>query len=400
VNFFGPKRFVESQDQISWESTPPPESFSLRRKRAARAAVAERNKDRLERDIARGYSINVKQVILAFAVEFVIIGLILTSWFLSAVQIPNWSGFTVLQGLLFPISLAMVELARVPLAIAVRIQKSWNIKFAALLGVSCAVVVTSASLYLIGNSSFNQRLETVHAQRELLDLSREHKEAFSSQQKTAQKLVERHTEEFNTLSDHYKLLASQLNTQPNQCTFVSTPKPDGSTDKRWACPPNPGLKKLLSEIEATKIKQNEEEALIKQSQAELAKLDPSQIDNELSISAKAYRDAIFRSPLHSYAAMLFKKDPKDVSEGEVKTLEWYLILIPSIAAALSSTFIAMTAVHRVRPPNSQVVTAIPDEAASYLFGPLMTEIKREAKVAVERAVLNEASQKKEAASSA
>jgi hypothetical protein len=84
--------------------------------------------------------------------------------------------------------------------------------------------------------------------------------------------------------------------------------------------------------------------------------------------------------------MLFNKDPKDVSEGEVKTLEWYLILIPSIAAALSSTLIAMTAVHRIRRPKASAPTAVPDEAVAFLFGPLLAEIKKTAEEAVNRAV--------------
>jgi hypothetical protein len=83
--------------------------------------------------------------------------------------------------------------------------------------------------------------------------------------------------------------------------------------------------------------------------------------------------------------MLFNKDPNEVSEGEVKTLEWYLILIPSIAAALSSTLIAMTAVHRLRKPQTRV-TAMPDEAAAFLFGPLVEAIKRQADDAVEQAL--------------
>src|SRR5581483_4027505 len=81
--------------------------------------------------------------------------------------------------------------------------------------------------------------------------------------------------------------------------------------------------------------------------------------------------------------MLFGKDSRDVSEGEVKTLEWYLILIPSIAAAFSSTLIAMTAVRRIKP--APVVT-IPDEAAAYLFGPLVAAIQAEAKKAVASAI--------------
>jgi hypothetical protein len=85
--------------------------------------------------------------------------------------------------------------------------------------------------------------------------------------------------------------------------------------------------------------------------------------------------------------MLFSKDPRDVSEGEVKTLEWYLILIPSIAAALSSTLIAMTAVHKIRKPVDEPTT-IPEEAAAYLFGPLVTAIRSEARNAVAAAVNN------------
>jgi hypothetical protein len=46
---------------------------------STREPRGKRERARLERDLARGYSINVKQVVLAFAVEFVIIGLILAS---------------------------------------------------------------------------------------------------------------------------------------------------------------------------------------------------------------------------------------------------------------------------------------------------------------------------------
>jgi Bacterial regulatory helix-turn-helix protein, lysR family len=97
--------------------------------------------------------------VLAFTVEFVIIALILVSQFIYAAQIPSATEYKIASALLFPIALAMVELARVPLAIAVRTQNSWNIKFAALIGVMCAVAVTAVSLSNIGNLTFNPRLE-------------------------------------------------------------------------------------------------------------------------------------------------------------------------------------------------------------------------------------------------
>ena len=108
-------------------------------KKAARAATLERNQARVERDIARGYSINVKQVVLAFAIEFVIIGLILNSQYYIGLHslndtqqqiISNSNFLTVLATIMnFPVAMAMVELARVPLALAVRTQKAWNIKY-------------------------------------------------------------------------------------------------------------------------------------------------------------------------------------------------------------------------------------------------------------------------------
>src|SRR3977135_3162754 len=75
-----------------------------------------RQRARIDRDRERGYSINVKQIVLAFAVEFVIIGLILVNNFLTVAQLPDATNLKTIQSLLFPIAMAMVELARVPLA--------------------------------------------------------------------------------------------------------------------------------------------------------------------------------------------------------------------------------------------------------------------------------------------
>ncbi len=338
MNFFRPKLVIESPAPASEEPTPSTESARSRWKKAAREAAAERNRIRLERDVARGYSINIKQVVLAFAVEFVIIGLILTGQFVYAAQLPNISHFVIVQTLLFPIALAMVELARVPLAIAVRIQKSWNIQLAALVGVACAVVVTSASLYQIGNLTFNPRLEDVHEKQEHIDSIQDRKNGFVALKKQAKEQLDQRNSEYGVLSDRYKSLVAQLNAQPNlTCSTITTPGTDGAAGAtKQVCRENPALKPFRAEIDATKVKLNEAEAAVKQGQLGLAQFDSRSLDDELSNAQKEYRDAVFRSPLHSYTAMLFNKDPKDVSDGEVKTLEWYLILIPSIADRTSS----------------------------------------------------------------
>src|SRR5262245_23028848 len=96
---------------------------------------------RLERDTARGYSINVKQGVLAFAVEFWIIGLIVLGSYLLIAESAkeDVSREAVFSALLLPAALAMVELARVPLALAVRTQDVWHIKFFAAAGVLAAI---------------------------------------------------------------------------------------------------------------------------------------------------------------------------------------------------------------------------------------------------------------------
>jgi hypothetical protein len=80
--------------------------------------------------------------------------------------------------------------------------------------------------------------------------------------------------------------------------------------------------------------------------------------------------------------MLFRVDPAKVTPEQLKTLEFYLIFVSSIAAAFSSTLIAMTAVRRIKKPKDHAAVTIPDEAAAYLFGPLVAAIRKEASDAV------------------
>lgn len=345
---------------------------------------------RLERDRERGYSINAKQIILAFAVEFVIIGLILTNNAMTVLQLPDVAYPKVIQALLFPIAMAMVELARVPLAVAVRTQPSWNIKFAALIGVCCAVAVTSVSLYLIGHSTFSPRLEETNTSDNKVAELNDQRRLIAAEAQRAIDLVSQKQKERDSVYNAHQNLVGQLNAQPPQnCgpVTVPSPAPNIPSSTQMRCVTNPVLRTLNSEIAAAKSRLNEAEAALKAAETEraLPKYDTSAIDKQINEAEIKNRLAIDRSQLHAYAAMLFQKDPKDVTDADVKTLEFYLILIPSIAAALSSTLIAMTAVRRIKPVETSTVT-IPDEAVTYLFGPLVAAIRAETQAAVDKAV--------------
>jgi hypothetical protein len=356
------------------------------RKPIAPRSKPDRLATRLERDRARGYSINIKQVVLAFLVEFVIIGLILVSQFVYAAQIPNASLYKIVSALLFPIALAMVELARVPLALAVRTQERWYIKTLAFIGVASAVVVTSVSLSTIGHLTFNPRLEDAHEKQSRLREYEDQRALLATEVGAAEDALTQKRRDRDSINERYNALVSQLNSQPNiSCTAVGARNYDGTSITRQVCKTNPALKPLQDEISATKPKMNEAEVGVKQAQEKVdrARAGLGPIDEKIRIAKTQYGDGVYQSQLHAYTAMLFRKDPQQVTDGEVKTLQWYLIVIPSIAAALSSTLIAMTAVRRFRKTSTpEPVATLPDEAIAFLFGPLVAAIKAEANNAV------------------
>lgn len=353
--------------------------------------LSKRQLARLVRDRDRGYSINVKQIVLAFAVEFTIICLILTNIYLTVAQLPNPSVPKTIQAMLFPIAMAMVELARVPLAIAVRTQTSWLVKLAALIGVLCAVAVTSNSLYSIGAASFTPRLEDTHRKDDALKGLLDERAARLSDVAAANEALTQKREDRDALAQALQALNEQLTKQPMQsCGPVTVPSalPGGAPTVTTRCVNNPALKAITNESSSTKAKLEQAQAALIQAEtvlrAKREELRP--IAEAISKAEAANRESVFQSQLHSLAAMLFRVDPEKVAPEQLKAVEFFLIVVSSIAAAFSSTLIAMTAIRRIRKPSEATTVAIPDEAAAYLFGPLVAAIRKEAAESVAAAL--------------
>jgi hypothetical protein len=348
----------------------------------------DRSTRRFERDVARGYTINVKQVVLAFAVEFWIIGLIVVGTFLLVTENdPDHVSREAFSALLLPAALAMVELARVPLAIAVRTQDAWHIKLLAAIGVLAAITVTSFSLSQIAWKTFDIRIAEAMQAGDGLSAAKTKQAKLQAQtglseQDRSQKIDIQRTinERLARLEDQYTKISSDVKT-------VCTPRlgPDGSPvmlpNGTFAqnCSPRTTVNQkqldaLNAEIASTKKELEIAKSGVKQADDDVKKLDPKLIEEELVKAEAHYRQVVNKSQLHSFAAMLMGKAVSEVTESEVKAIEKFLVLIPSIAAAFASTLIAITAVRRI----PQTVTALPDDAAAYLFGPLLAEIKAEA----------------------
>jgi hypothetical protein len=366
-----------------------PDEFRTASNRSTRRQ--ERVAARLERDRARGYSINVKQVVLAFAIEFFIIGIILTGQVYFALDSTD-AAHKVVPVLLFPLALAVMELARVPLAISVRTAQSWNIQFAALVGVCCAIVVTSASLYQIGEKSFSQRLEAVNAKRAVLDEAKAKKSNFAGWRADAESVVEKLRKDRDALAERVNTLTATLKemvAHAQQCHAIFQKKADGTESKSQRCQVNPLLKPVQAEHNDAKQKLQDANAALVKAEDVLRQQLMTEAGAHEQILRKAeadYKQAILNSPMHGYTAMFFGMAPAEVTEGQVKTFQQYIIGLPSIAAAFSSTLIAMAAVRRIRRKETEEAVSLPDEAAAYLFGPLVTAIRVEANNAISAAL--------------
>jgi hypothetical protein len=209
----------------------------------------------------------------------------------------------------------------------------------------------------------------------------------------AQNEVAQRARDRDALGATVQALNHQLTEQPGQnCTTIQlpSPAPGAPAPTQQQCKPNPVLKTLYAEIAAAKSRLVEAETALKQAQQQLQQAsDNSEVRDlqaELSKAEAERGESVFQSQLHSLAAMLFGVNPEDVTPGQIKTLEFYLIFVSSIAAAFSSTLIAMTAVRKVRGNKEQSTVDLPDEAMSYLFGPLLIAIQKQAQDAVDAAL--------------
>jgi hypothetical protein len=178
--------------------------WSRRRLRAQESTAA-----RLERDRARGYSVNTKQVVLAFAVEFWIIGLIIIGTYLLIAESAR-DHVALFSALLLPAALAMVELARVPLAIAVRTQDAVHIKFLAALGVIAAIIVTTFSLSQIAWKTFDIRISEATEAHDRLIAAKTRREAFQNRITQSGHDIEQKIKARNSVNERLAGLEAQL----------------------------------------------------------------------------------------------------------------------------------------------------------------------------------------------
>ena len=84
--------------------------------------------------------------------------------------------------------------------------------------------------------------------------------------------------------------------------------------------------------------------------------------------------------------MAFAKDPTQVTDGEIAWFLRIFVFAPAVFVSLASTFLAVTAVEKIKPkkPESSLVE-IDEGAGAYILEPFAQQIIREATEAAEQA---------------
>jgi hypothetical protein len=315
-----------------------------------------------ERDQQRGYSINYKQVTLAFAIEIIIVITSLIGAWLMASKYGRTSTDHLLM-MLAPVAYAMVECSRVPLALAARTQRSFLMKFVAVLAVLCAAGVTIKSMSMLGEIMFRPRLEAVSEAKRHLDTVNHDRESIVFTIKAADAVVAQRKSEREAAEQQVSRIAAEMGKRPGHfCSNISGTNKYGNEYNLQKCTDDPAVLALKQQLQSANEYRTQASQKLEEANAERNALSPTDANKRSTDAEASYREALFHSQLHSFTAMVFGKDPNQVTEGEIASFLRVFVFLPAIMVALASTLLAMTAVHRIRPKKETIPVAVPDEA--------------------------------------
>lgn len=352
-------------------------TFSIPDPRAARIAA------RRARDLERGYSISYKRLTLAFVIEGIVVATSLAGAWLFASIYAGKDPLAFWMMLLAPVAYGVIEFSRVPLAVSIRTQPSKVLRVIAAIGVIGAAAVTVKSISQLGEIMFRPRLtEAVTAQAKLGDAMAA-KATLDRQIADADAVVAQRTAQLAEAEKRLKDGNTELGALPPQRCFktVATTR-DGRRVTGTRCTTDPRMDAMKTSLSNAQRDRREASDRLDAARAERARLDRGAVDRAASEAAVNYRDAVMRSQLHSFTAMVFFKDPGQVTDKEIHSFLFFFVFIPAIGASLAATLLALTAVERVRDEDAIVLD---ERAGSFILEPFAAEILHQAREEAGRA---------------
>jgi hypothetical protein len=247
------------------------------------------------------------------------------------------------------------------------------LKFVIFLGLLGGAFVTVKSVSQLGEIMFRPRLfDVVHARSQLVD-AQAGVDLNVKQISDADALVEQRKNELNAADQHLKASTDELGKLPKQdCSPISGTNARGYAWKSMRCVADTRIAPLTANLNVATANRREANTRLDEANAQRKQLDRAVGDKTLRAEKLNYREAVMNSQLHSFTAMVFGKEPTEVSDAEIHMFLRLFVFIPAIGAAFAATIIALTSVTRIKVQPTHV--EIPEDGGEYLLGPLAATI--------------------------
>ncbi|WP_052513391.1 hypothetical protein [Bosea sp. LC85] len=342
-------------------------------------------------DKARGYSINYLYVAIAYSGEIIlIITSLIGAWLFAKIYGHNNTN-TMAMMMLAPLSYAVVEMCRVPLAICCRIQRNMVLKAVMVVGVVFAAGVTVKSLTQLGEQMFHPRLIDVVNADEAMRVAQREQETFDKKLAEADDVVEQHTKALNAIDQRSMGFVAEMGkVQPPKCFPIRNTDRQGRVRTSLRCTNDLRGPIIEQNLKVTNSEREAVQQKLDDARRERASLDRKAVDQRVSDATKAHREAVLNSQLHSFTAMIYGKNPTEVADSEIHTFLRYFVFFPAVFASLASTLLALGSVTIIKTPKPRGVSAdeppvpLSDQAGQYVLGGLAEHIIRETTQAVHK----------------
>lgn len=327
---------------------------------------------------SQGYRVDYKYVGMAYAIEIAVVATsLLSAWFFAKIYGHNDST-TMAMMMLAPIAYAGIEIARVPLALALRTQPNWFWKIVFAIMVLCAVAVSVKSLSQLGEVMFRPRLIDVTRATAALKDAQNAQSAYAAKVHDADAVVAQRTAELNDAEARLKSVNTELGALPaDKCVRLWHTNTLGRRYSSQDCHTD-GRQKVMSGnlADAQRARAQGSDRLDTARKARDG-LDATAVAKRVSELELARRDAVMNSQLHSFTAMFFGKDPTEVTEAELHAFLRLFVFFPAIFASLAATALALASVTPLRNPEEPIEVDGMD-VAKHLLEPMSEEVSARA----------------------
>lgn len=327
---------------------------------------------------SQGYRIDYKYLAMAYGIEIAVVATsLLSAWFFAKIY-GHGDADTMAMMMLAPIAYAGIEIARVPLALALRTQPNWFWKLVFALMVLCAVAVSVKSLSQLGEVMFRPRLIDVTRATAALKDAQNAEAAYAAKVHDADTVVAQRAAELNDAEARLKAVNTELGALPaDRCARVWHTNALGRRYATQDCHTDGRQKVMAGNLADAQQARAASSGALDAARKGRDGLDATAVAKQVSALELARRNAILNSQLHSFTGMFFGKDPTDVSEGELHTFLRVFVFFPAIFASLAATALALASVTPLRKAEEPIeLDGV--ETARYLFEPMADEITRRA----------------------